>query len=60
MNYTIRSSLYLLSLILDNIVLSDRVSVSSEVSQYDIKVIRLYDIKILNSLKFTDLHIYLS
>ena len=57
MNYASRSSLYLLSLILDNMVSSDRVS---EVSQYDIKVIRLYDIKILNSLKFTDLHIYLS
>ena len=34
MNYAIRSSLYLLLLILDNIVSSDRVSVSSEVSQY--------------------------
>ena len=30
MNYTIRSSLYLLLLILDNIVSSDKVSVSSE------------------------------
>ena len=34
MNYAIRSSLYLLLLILDNIVSSDRVSVSSKVSQY--------------------------
>ena len=34
MNYAIRSSLYLLLLILDNIVSSDRVSVSSEISQY--------------------------
>ena len=34
MNFAIRSSLYLLLLILDNIVSSDRVSVSSEVSQY--------------------------
>ena len=33
MNYAIRSSLYLLLLILENIVSSDRVSVSSEVSQ---------------------------
>ena len=33
MNYAIRSSLYLLLIILDNIVSSDRVSVSSEVSQ---------------------------
>ena len=40
MNYAIRSSLYLLLLILDNIVSSDRVSVSSEVSQYGISVIR--------------------
>ena len=34
MNYAIRSSLYLILLTLDNIVSSDRVSVSSEVSQY--------------------------
>ena len=34
MNYAIRSSLYLLLLILDNIEPSDRVSVSSEISQY--------------------------
>ena len=34
MNYAISSSLYLLLVILDNIVSSDRVSVSSEVSQY--------------------------
>ena len=33
MNHAIRTSLYLLLLILDNIVSSDRVSVSSEVSQ---------------------------
>ena len=34
MIYAIRSSLYLLLIILDNIVSSDRVSVSSEVLQY--------------------------
>ena len=39
MNCVIRSSLYLLLLILDNIVSSDRVSVSSEVSQYDLVII---------------------
>ena len=39
MNYAIRSPLYLLLLILDNIVSSDRVPVSSEVSQYGISYI---------------------
>ena len=33
-HYAIRSSLYLLLLMIDNIISSDRVSVSSEVSQY--------------------------
>ena len=42
MNYAIRSSLYLLLLILDSIVLSDRVSVSSEVSQYGTMIIIMH------------------
>ena len=42
MNYAIRSSLYLLLLILDNIVSSDRVSVSSEVSQYGTIIDNIY------------------
>ena len=41
-NYAIRSSLYLLLLILDNIVSSDRVSFSSEVSQYVIYIFIIY------------------
>ena len=53
MNYAIRSSLYLLLLILDNIVSSDRVSVSSEVSQYLEPRELFLEFKILT---FTDTH----
>ena len=50
MNYAIRSSFYLLLLIPDNIVSSDRVSVSSEVSQYAIYML-IYWVSILHPIK---------
>ena len=40
--YAIRSSLYLFLLILDNIISSDRRSVSSEVSQYGTEILNIF------------------